>query len=146
MLEQKNVTVKAGSSFQTICPFPVGYIYQSYNGTSPANIYGGSWIPITGRFLYCNNNTNIGGSNSIMLQAENIPPHTHTPSNRTIMVSKNRLGNLAIGPGKDFASVGYLREYHPSELDRVGVFDTATIYPISIMPAYQTCYAWRRTA
>lgn len=147
MLEQKNVTVKAGSSFQTICPFPVGYIYQSYDSTSPANIYGGSWIPITGRFLYCNSGTSVGGANSIYLREAQLPWHKHKPSNRTIVLSPNSKGNLGFVSGRAAASYGWMYENAPTETDLIGN-NTDVISPlaVNIQPAYQTCYAWRRTA
>lgn len=133
MLEQKNVAVKAGSSFQIICPFPVGYIYQSYNSTSPANIYGGSWTPITGRFLYCNNDTGVGGSNTHTLTVNEMPRHNHTvdifmanyagsqPEAHTTYWAKH---------SKGFAYTQY----------------TGGNSAHNNMPAYQACYAWRRTA
>lgn len=147
MLEQKNITVKAGSSFQTICPFPVGYIYQSYNSTSPANIYGGSWTPITGRFLYCNSGTSVGGANSIYLEKEQLPWHTHRPSNRTIVFSPNNKGNLGFSAGNIAATYGFMYEKAPTETDLIGgnveIFRPSAV---NIQPAYQTCYAWRRIA
>lgn len=147
MLEQKNVTVKAGSSFQTICPFPVGYIYQSYNSTSPANIYGGSWTQITGRFLYCNSGVSVGGANSIYLDKAQIPWHSHKPSNRTIVYSPNNKGNLGFSSGKAAATYGFLYENASTETDMIGG-NTEMFSPmaVNIQPAYQTCYAWRRTA
>lgn len=133
MLEQKNITIKVGSSFQTICPFPVGYIYQSYDSTSPANIYGGSWTPITGRFLYCNNGTGVGGSNTHTLTVNEMPRHNHTVD----IFMANYTGNQSEGHttywtkhNKTFAYTQY----------------TGGNSAHNNMPAYQTCYAWRRTA
>lgn len=150
MLEQKNVTVKAGSSFQTICPFPVGYIYQSYNSTSPANIYGGSWTPIAGRFLYCNSGTGVGGSNSYN--------HTHTYGfgatdcwgtitafqlynngswtdwNNNSIGSVNMGFNASLQASMHSKSLGHYRTKA----------QTSNVWTDN-MPAYQTCYAWRRT-
>lgn len=135
MLEQKNVTVKAGSSFQTICPFPVGYIYQSYNSTSPANIYGGSWIPITGRFLYCNSGTSVGGSNTHVLTANEMPRHNHY----TVKECKSMYATSGAGytvPCID--NYGYSSDISTSLTGGNAAHNN--------MPAYQTCYAWRRIA
>ena len=137
MLEQKNVTVKAGSSFQTICPFPVGYIYQSYNSTSPANIYGGSWTPITGRFLYCNNGTSVGGSNWHKLSGEEIPGHHHSMA---IKVSVEEAAGWGLARGGGFGDRVIVNQ---------GAMRTSGVGSSQAhnnMPAYQTCYAWRRTA
>lgn len=133
MLEQKNVTVKAGDSFQTVCPFPVGYIYQSYNSTSPANIYGGSWTQITGRFLYCDNGTWTGGSNTHTLSISEMPSHSHAssvPGGAALYI--NGQGNIRYGSVLDGS-------WHRTGLAGDG-------QPHNNMPAYQTCYAWRRTA
>lgn len=151
MLEQKNVTVKAGSSFQTICPFPVGYIYQSYNSTSSANIYGGSWTPITGRFLYCNSGTGTGGSNT----------HTHGLSSGygQMRYDVQNAPNLQIGlrNASWTNSTGLLYEWGWSQIARAitgslnaginaqGMALGGNTNTSSNIPAYQTCYAWRRT-
>lgn len=132
MLEQKNVTVKTGSSFQTICPFPVGYIYQSYNSTSPANIYGGSWTPITGRFLYCNSGTSIGGSNTHTLSINEMPRHNHVVD---ILMANNG--------GSQYLHTTY---WGPHKNVTAYTQNTGGSAAHNNMPAYQTCYAWRRTA
>lgn len=145
MLEQKNVTVKAGSSFQTICPFPVGYIYQSYDSTSPANIYGGSWTAITGRFLYCNNGTSVGGSNTHILTIDEMPRHSHDIYSGSIKedgkVDVYWGGNsrAARSPSETWSSI--------SHGDKSGMCQyIGNSKAHNNMPAYQTCYAWRRTA
>ena len=137
MLEQKNVTVKAGSSFQTICPFPVGYIYQSYNSTSPANIYGGSWTPITGRFLYCNNGTDVGGSNTHKLTVDEMPNHKHPL--KANCGSTYGGGNIPIQKDKVFM-------FHSDYNIWIAGQEQGGNRSHNNMPAYQTCYAWRRIA
>lgn len=136
MLEQKNVTVKAGSSFQTICPFPVGYIYQSYNSTSPANIYGGSWTPITGRFLYCNNGTGVGGSNTHTLTEKEMPKHNHP--------LKALAGSTYGGNSVPIANYKVFMFWQDHNTWIVGQ-EKGGNAAHNNMPAYQTCYAWRRT-
>lgn len=42
--------------------YPVGSLYLSYDSTSPADLFGGTWNQMTGRFLYMGNNTSTGGS------------------------------------------------------------------------------------
>ena len=44
--------------------YPVGAIFASASPTSPSSMFGGTWSQITGRFLYCNNGTGVGGSNT----------------------------------------------------------------------------------
>jgi hypothetical protein len=73
---QQNVKVRVNSSFETICPFPVGYVYMSSNSTSPANIYGGTWSTISGgRYMRAAGAWGNGGSNTIT--TNNMPSHRH---------------------------------------------------------------------
>lgn len=76
MRNQQNVKVKVNSNFETICPFPVGYVYMSSNSTSPADIYGGTWASISGsRYMRAASAWGNGGSNTITV--DQIPSHSH---------------------------------------------------------------------
>lgn len=57
--------------------WPLGSIYQSFDPTSPAELFGGTWEQITGVFLRADNNTEIGGSDFVTLIEANMAPHTH---------------------------------------------------------------------
>ena len=126
--------------------YPVGCVYISYEPTSPASLFGGTWTAIKGRFPYFNAGTATGGSN------------THT----------NTLGEMVIhAHGYKVALNGTQHSYEASVLDAAGYtwgtywqdqptdgkpYDADLIEEAgggasySIMPAYQTLYAWRRTA
>ena len=76
MRNQQNVKVRVNSSFETICPFPVGYVYMSSNSTSPADIYGGTWSTISGgRYMRAASAWGNGGSN--IITQDNLPSHRH---------------------------------------------------------------------
>ena len=76
MRNQQNVKVRVNSSFETICPFPVGYVYMSSNSTSPGSIYGGTWASISGgRYMRAAGAWGNGGSNTITVQQ--MPAHSH---------------------------------------------------------------------
>ena len=45
--------------------YPVGSIYISFNSTSPATLFGGTWAQLTGAFLRADTNTNTGGSDTM---------------------------------------------------------------------------------
>lgn len=76
MRNQQNVKVRVNSSFETICPFPVGYVYMSSNSTSPADIYGGTWASISGgRYMRAASVWGNGGSNIITVSQ--MPAHSH---------------------------------------------------------------------
>lgn len=51
---------------------------MSSSSTSPASLFGGAWSALTGRFLYCNNGTGTGGSNTHTLTTSEMPSHNHT--------------------------------------------------------------------
>ena len=76
--------VKIDNIFETICPFPIGYVYMSSNSTSPADIYGGTWSGITsGKYLRANNSWDNGGSNTIT--TSQMPAHSHLTSSNVIV-------------------------------------------------------------
>lgn len=116
--------------------YPVGSVYSSYTSTSPASRFGGSWTAITGAFPYYNAGTGTGGSNSHTLTIAEIPSHSHTGSDGTnwnVEVSKNA------NTGKFIGSSGI------AWIENTSVHVGGS-QPHNNMPAYQTLYAWRRTA
>lgn len=58
---------------------PVGsYYWSSKNDKSPAQLFGGTWQPVTdGRFLYAYTSTTTGGSSSVSLTSSHMPSHSH---------------------------------------------------------------------
>lgn len=148
MINLQNVKVKNGSTWNTICPFPVGFVYSSYTNTSPGSTFGGTWTPITGRFPYYNNGVGTGGSNShnhiygiggrdywslqSALQIYNGSSNTWTTINTRINNENGTVNNSAVNDSKTVA----MAWYHA----------TANTTSTSNMPQYQTLYAWRRTA
>ena len=114
--------------------YPVGAVYISWSSTSPAALFGGSWAAITGRFPYFNAGTGTGGSNSHTLSVSEMPSHRHTQ-------------NVSAGDGGwaqrcDYVSDGKGFTYPQG----VETDPTGGSAPHNNMPAYQTLYAWRRTA
>ena len=84
MYNQQNMKVKIDNIFETICPFPIGYVYMSSNSTSPADIYGGTWSGITsGKYIRANNSWDNGGSNTIT--TSQMPAHSHLTSSNVIV-------------------------------------------------------------
>lgn len=111
--------------------YPVGAVYISYNSTSPASLFGGSWTAITGRFPYFNAGTGTGGSNTHTLTTTEMPSHSHT---------------LA-GYGYAWVAAG-AANVNANSSSKVGTISCASTGgggSHNNMPAYQTLYAWRRT-
>lgn len=121
--------------------FKVGYVWVSYTNTSPASIVGGTWAPITGRFPYFNADTSVGGANRIALSVSQMPSHGHgqhfTPTRDT--------GHPGFGltPATGYQGAVMVNE-RPRQMTLID--NTGGSESFSNMPAYQTLYAWRRTA
>ena len=68
--------------------YPIGSIYMSVNSTSPATLFGGTWVQIQDTFLlacgstYSNGAT--GGAASINLSHTHTMEHTHTTGDFTL--------------------------------------------------------------
>ena len=74
--------------------YPVGSIYMSVNNTSPADLFGGTWQELTGRFLLGRSTGHAAGStggeeehtltsNEMPAHTHNGPSHTHTGPSHT---------------------------------------------------------------
>ena len=126
----------------SLAAYPVGSVYISYTSTSPASLFGGSWTPIVGRFPYFNNGNGVGGSHTHTLTASEMPSHNHGLSN-----SRDGTG---VGFWKTDAGSGskwslLTRTYSGCDYAlTVGSMGGGGAH--NNMPAYQTLYAWRRTA
>ena len=142
---------KSGSSWvdYNLVVYPVGAYYFSSSSTSPATLFGGTWTAVTGRFLYMNAGTGTGGSNS----------HTHSLNNAYAMGSYDwsNSPNLQFGiKSASWNHWGILFEWTTTQIARYRTGDITSPQnglPLggssdssSNMPAYQTVYAWRRTA
>lgn len=150
MINLQNMQVKNGSTWQKICPFPVGFVYSSYTNTSPGSTFGGTWTPITGLFPYFNAGTSIGGSNththglSSNAYAKLRWDFTNNP-NIQFQYRNDTWGGNVSGVLIEWTSVGR------AKVATLGVSNKSTALGGSTdsgsnMPAYQTLYAWRRTA
>lgn len=124
--------------------YPVGSVYISYVSTSPAELFGGTWTAITGRFPYFNAGTSTGGSNTHTLTNTQIPPHKHRLRVGWGADDGNlNVVNVATGAGSNWGSAAAF-------YDDVITNSSGTVLEAgkshNNMPAYQTLYAWRRTA
>lgn len=117
--------------------YPVGSVYLSYRSTSPASRFGGSWQSITGRFLYCNNGTGTGGTNEVTLSTSQMPSHRHNVYTfRSAVYGPNNMVGRLLCDGS----------YPNVELSSDYVLASGSSNSHTNMPAYQSVYAWRRTA
>ena len=134
MINQEKIQVKNGSTWNKICPFPVGYVYLSSVNTSPASIYGGTWTQITGEwYLRAATNFSRGGSNYISVNQ--MPAHTHK-LHRTITGQWDPAGGYHV-------SVTGTANTSSTDIDWV-TESTGGGQPY--YPPYQDVYVWYRTA
>lgn len=68
---------------------PIGSVYMSYNSTSPATIYGGTWTRITSAVIRGNSGSTTGyqGSDTVTLTVNQIPSHSHEISFSSLKVN-----------------------------------------------------------
>lgn len=121
--------------------YPVGAYYLSSSSTSPASLFGGSWSGLTGRFLYCNNGTQTGGSNTHTLTAKEMPIHSHTEG---IWNCGSESAGYGLPLVQGFGDRVMVRT--PSSTGGINTSSAGGGSAHNNMPAYQTCYCWRRTS
>lgn len=122
--------------------YPIGSIYMSYNETSPAALFGGTWAQIGNRFLvgvgdrYTRGEQ--GGADYIKLTVDQMPAHTH-------VITMARLSGTP-------ASWSTSSPYGRYSGDEGGQSFTASIgsagsgSSFDNRPMYFAVYMWRRTA
>lgn len=117
--------------------FKVGFVWTSYVNKSPASILGGTWTAITGRFPYFNAGTSTGGSNTHTLTTAQMPSHSHGFNGSAPIRLWNNGDSNYWGVIYEDKGDGGMSGY---------VVDAGGGQSHNNMPAYQTLYAWRRTA
>ena len=141
--------------------YPVGSIYMSSNSTSPATLFGGTWVQLKDRVLVgagdSFSNGATGGSKTKNLA------HTHTTGNCTLTIDQipahSHAYNLAYGGNDPAKGLGYGNTL-------AGTFDNAAFVQktgggnahnhgntgsslsssFDTMPPYLVVYMWKRTA
>ena len=143
MRNLQQVQIKNGSSWEKICPFPIGYIYMSTNSTSPASTYGGTWSSLTdSRFLRPSGSWNsTGGSQQLFAAYSHVTsaePHTYVYGK--VINAGNWTNNKAS------SSVDGLAWFNQAQ----NQFEGIGVYGVSdknnSLPPYRTCFCWYRTA
>lgn len=134
--------------------YPVGAIYMSVNSTSPATLFGGTWVQIKDTFLLSAGDVYTagatGGEATHTLTENEMPKHKHDPA--------------AIEVDGELVDMAVSWPVSPYVVDSSGVYsfsgtgmraDSATDYwtgetgggaAHNNMPPYLAVYMWRRTA
>ena len=131
--------------------YPVGSIYMSMNSTSPASLFGGTWVQIKDTFLLSAGDTYAGGGTGGSADAV-VVSHSHKPSGTdypyflqlATSVQSGDMGTQS-GTGRHypFQATSNAGKYwaRGSATDPTGVSGTG-----KNMPPYLVVYMWQRTA
>lgn len=123
--------------------YPIGSIYVSTIGTSPASFIGGTWEQIEDKFLVGAgayfNAMDTGGEMEHTLTQDEMPRHNHT-YNSSFTVQSN-LGNGVSGIPMNNSSWG---GYSPAHWFIIQ--DAGNDEPHNNLPPYYAVYIYRRTA
>lgn len=145
---------------QEICDFiyPIGSVYMSINSTSPATLFGGTWIRIDGYYLYAGIGGNIDGSNisgepsnnltgSTVLTENQIPAHKHIINDRMMVWDSGKNGASSyVTYNGAIQYYGFNSVYTENTGGGQGHTHTLNSHTHSINPLRYELYTWRRTA
>ena len=145
--------------------YPVGAVYISYVSTSPASLFGGTWVQITGRFPRFANDVATGGTarhrhwqtvgkaTGESMFVVDFDQGFGYASRVRPSAAGARIDNAEGGFSAWTGSGGGLGDKARMRVDAtsdpvLGVADdtTASTPPSDLLPPYQDLYAWRRTA
>lgn len=124
---------------------PVGSLYFSENATSPAELYGGTWERIEGRFIMGASDTypagSTGGSATHRQTAKEVASHAHD-------IGTNMSGTLMTVPQWKFyiTSVSQVNDPNGYECYGMATNTTGDGEPMDILNPYYSVYIWRRVA
>lgn len=122
---------------------PVGSLYISENATSPAELYGGTWERIEGKFIMGASDTYPAGSTRG--SATKTIAKTNLPNERIKVYSLYTKGSE--GSEFDAVSLEYTHSDGNGDFSRTGITDPlGDGTPLNILPPYYSVYIWRRVA
>lgn len=131
---------RALSSLILEAVYPVGSIYMSVNGTSPATLFGGTWEAIQGKFLLgAYGNTYKAGSTGG--EAAHTLTNNEMPNHRHIIWFPNSGGEQSAEIG--YPEAGSKNTYYAEASKTSGAGGGAAH---NNMPPYLAVYIWKRTA
>ena len=135
-----------------LAAWPVGSIYMSMQATSPATLFGGTWVAMEGQFLLgATTSSNLYPPLSMGGEAAHALTETEMPSHNHGVQQEGSDGAIPMMMGKDGT---YQNDEYLSFGTSVKPFAESTIFisyrggnqPHNNMPPYIAVYMWRRTA
>lgn len=128
--------------------YPVGSVYLSFSTTSPASLFGGTWVRLTDVFLYATadstTNATPAGSHRRTFTTAEMPKHTHGFKSPVYEWGTNWHGWGVPMRGSDDAGwAGSDNQYSSSGNVTASAGGGNSV---NIDPKYVSVFAWRRTA
>ena len=128
--------------------YPVGALFISTDSTSPATLFGGTWVRIKDRFLLAAGDTYplgaTGGEATHTLTVDEMPIHSHYQK-RFWGESGGVEAIKAYAHGAEFRKDKAYQYPNESTIDEE-TFNTGGSQPHNNMPPYLAVYVWKRTA
>lgn len=125
---------------------PVGSLYISENQTSPAELYGGAWERIEGKFIMGASDTypagSTGGEAAVALTEANNGPHTHIFEKLVTGAQNTNPDGSTIQRGQGANGSNKVLNYP----DNYKLSTSGKGEPHNNIPPYYSMYIWRRVA
>ena len=127
--------------------YPVGSIYISNSSTSPSSVVGGTWVQVSGYYLYTANTNGTGGASTVT--------HSHARGTYTAAIAIDHLGSgyTQYSPGTSpnwnpsFASPSsHIDSSAPTINEGTLILGESASTTINIAPKYKAVFCWYRTA
>lgn len=141
-----------GSNYILDNVYPVGSIYMSVNSTNPANLFGGTWEQIQGKFLFGMNSSypagSTGGEITHKLKWNEMPGHYHEGLYYSYHDTKNliTLNDGSVSYHIPWGSSDYAGGYGAGNGAKELITGTAGNGEAhNNMPPYLSVYIWKRT-
>lgn len=132
---EKSLEINGKTVFDMV--YPVGSVYVSVNSTSPATLFGGTWVQIKDKFLLSAGDTYkagaTGGESTHVLTVDEMPRHNHSIDNLNVSGSTTPYMTVQAQEKKGYGG-------------NVQTFFTGGGQEHNNMPPYIVVYIWQRTA
>lgn len=146
MRELSQTFIKVQEQFESLCPFPIGYIYMSTNSTSPAAIYGGNWTQLSdNRFLRPSTSWNsTGGASTHQHWAAFGGNYAEDIYYLGDWSNIGNSGNTRTKEGKHYQLL--VSKSNGSFVPYTGLHRETATYSASTLPPYRDIYCWYRVS
>lgn len=129
--------------------YPIGSYYITESSTSPASLFGGSWVRVSNYFLYGAASQSAvgqtGGEADHVLTIDEMPNHAHKPHGYTWITSQGgNTGNLQVThiSGRNALGIEFMQDYDQNRYTSY----TGGGVAHNNLPPYRYVNIWRRTA